>query len=119
MKRIRLPTDNVPATFQTSKEPTTPQKLPRERYSSLVSDTSPSRTSMRRTLQNPNSSQRTSQASQVSTMRKHQTRWMSEDLRATSARSIVDDNEDDDLRNASNDTGVRQTLRGGSMEKIG
>ena len=96
--------------FQTSKEPTTPPKLPRERYSSLFSDTSPSRTSMRRTLQNPNSSQqRTSQANQVSTMR---TRWMSEDLRSTSTRSIVDDNEDDDLRSA--DAGVRQTVRGGN-----
>jgi hypothetical protein len=42
---------------------------------------------------------------------------MSEDLRTTSARSIVDDNEDDDdLRNSSNDAGVRQTVRGGSME---
>lgn len=108
---------------RTSKEPTTPPKLPRERYSSLVSETSPSRSSMRRTLQNPNSSsQRAPQVNnQVSTMRKHQTRWMSEDLRTTSARSIVvDDNEDDDLRSAStsNDAGggVRQTVRGGSME---
>jgi hypothetical protein len=119
MQRIRLTTNHTHATFQTSKEPTTPQKLPRERYSSLVSETSPSRTSMRRTLQNPNSSQRPSQANQVSTMRKHQTRWMSEDLRTNSTRSIVDDNEDDDLRSASNsnDTGgVRQTVRGGSME---
>ena len=65
---------------------------------------------MRRTLQNPNSSQqRTSQANQISTMR---TRWMSEDLRSTSTRSIVDDNEDDDLRSA--DAGVRQTVRGGN-----
>ncbi|KAH9054005.1 hypothetical protein EDB83DRAFT_2393359 [Lactarius deliciosus] len=98
---------------RTSKEPTTPQKL---RYSSLVSDTSPSRTSARRTLQNPNSSQRYSQANQVSAVRKHQTRWMSEDLRTTSVRSIVDDNEDNDLRSSSNDVGNRQTARGGSME---
>ncbi|KAI9443628.1 hypothetical protein H4582DRAFT_1807936 [Lactarius indigo] len=101
---------------RTSKEPTTPQKLPRERYSSLASDTSPSRTSARRTLQNPNSSQRSTQANQVSAMRKHQTRWMSEDLRTTSARSIVDDNDDDDLRSSSNDVESRQTVRGGSME---
>ncbi|KAH8992555.1 hypothetical protein EDB86DRAFT_3079158 [Lactarius hatsudake] len=98
---------------RTSKEPTTPQKL---RYSSLVSDTSPSRMSTRRTLQNPNSSQRSSQANQVSAVRKHQARWMSEDLRTTSVRSIVDDNEDDDLRSSSNDVGNRQTVRGGSME---
>ncbi|KAH9032820.1 hypothetical protein EDB84DRAFT_1489726 [Lactarius hengduanensis] len=98
---------------RTSKEPTTPQKL---RYSSLVSDTSPSRTSARRTLQNPNSSQRSSQVTQVSAVRKHQTRWMSEDLRTSSARSIVDDNEDDDLRGSSNNVGNRQTVRGGSVE---
>ncbi|KAI9452775.1 hypothetical protein BJY52DRAFT_1402243 [Lactarius psammicola] len=101
---------------RTSKEPTTPQKLPRERYSSLASDTSPSRTSVRRTLQNPNSSQRSSQVNQVPTMRKHQTRWMSEDLRTTSARSIVDDNEDDDPGSSNNGAGIRQTVRGGSME---
>ena len=116
MQRTCITTDDVHATFQTSKEPTTPQKLPRERYSSLASDTSPSRTSVRRTLQNPNSSQRSSQANQVSTMRKHQTRWMSEDLRSTSARSIVDDNEDDDPRSSNNDAEIRQTVRGGSME---
>ncbi len=116
MERTRITTDDVHATFQTSKEPTTPQKLPRERYSSLVSDTSPSRTSVRRTFQNPNTSQRSSQANQVPTTRKHQTRWMSEDLRTTSARSIVDDNEDDDLRGSNNDAGNRQTVRGGSME---
>ena len=110
MQHIRITTNDMYTTFQASKEPTTPPKLPRERYSSLFSETSPSRTSMRRALQNPNSSQpRTSQANQISTMR---TRWMSEDLRSTSARSIVDDNEDDDLRSA--DAGVRQTVRGGS-----
>ncbi|KAH8984430.1 hypothetical protein EDB92DRAFT_2105965 [Lactarius akahatsu] len=105
--------DGVAPDGRTSKEPTTPQKL---RYSALVSDTSPSRTSARRTLQNPNSSQRSSQANQVSVVRKHQTRWMSEDLRTSSARSIVDDNEDDDLRGSSNDVGNRQTVRGGSVE---
>ncbi|KAF8262829.1 hypothetical protein EI94DRAFT_1808209 [Lactarius quietus] len=57
-----------------------------------------------------------SQANQISTMRKHQTRWTSEDLRTASARSIVDDNEDDDPPGSSNDTGIRQTVRGGSME---
>lgn len=41
---------------------------------------------------------------------------MSEDLRTTSMRSIVDDNEDDDLRTSNNDAGNRQTLRGGSMD---
>ncbi len=110
-----MTTDGVRHTFQTSKEPTTPQKLQRERYSSLASDTSPSRMSMRRALQSPNSPPRLSHAKQVPTMRKHQTR-MSEDLRTASVRSIVDDNEDDGLPNSNNDAGTRQAVRGGSME---
>ncbi|KAI0301221.1 hypothetical protein B0F90DRAFT_1817223 [Multifurca ochricompacta] len=101
---------------RTSKEPTTPQKLPRERYSSLASDTSPSRAFSRRIVPNQYSPHRSSQVNRSSTTRKHQLRWMSEDLRTTSARSIVDDNEDDDPLSPTSDLGNRQTVRGGSME---
>ena len=41
---------------------------------------------------------------------------MSEDLRTTSARSIVDDSEDHDLQSSSNDPENRQTVRRESME---
>ncbi|KAI0249068.1 hypothetical protein BJV78DRAFT_1156100 [Lactifluus subvellereus] len=99
-----------------SKEPTTPQKLSRERYSSLVSDTSPSRTAARRALNNQYSPQRSSQVSRLSTTRKHPTRWMSEDLRTTSSRLIVDDNEDDGPLIPGSDLRDRQPARRGSME---
>ncbi|KAH9983008.1 hypothetical protein BJV74DRAFT_797625 [Russula compacta] len=96
-----------------SKEPTTPQKPSRERYSSLFSDTSPSRTFMRRALNNSNqySPPRSSQVSRLSTTRKHQSRWMSEDLRTTSSRPVVDDNEDDDPVSTGSDLGNRQPVR--------
>ncbi|KAI9507614.1 hypothetical protein F5148DRAFT_89304 [Russula earlei] len=94
-----------------SKEPTTPQKPSRERYTSLIDDTSPSRASMRRALNNQHSPPQTSQVSRLSTARKHQTRWMSEDLRTTSSRPIVDDNEDDDPLSSSSDLGNRPSAR--------
>lgn len=103
-------------TPQVSKEPTTPQKLSRERYSSLVSDTSPSRTAARRGPNNQYSPQRSSQVSRLSTARKHQTRWMSEDLRTTSSRPVIDDNEDDDPLISGSNLGDRQTARRGSVE---
>ena len=103
-------------TSQASKEPTTPQKPSRERYSSLISDTSPSKTFVRHTLNNQYSPPRASQASRLSTSRKHSTRWMSEDLRSTSSRSIVDDNDDDDLLNPGSDPVNRQAARRGSIE---
>lgn len=99
-----------------SKEPTTPQKPSRERYSSLISDTSPSRTFVRRALNNQQSPPRSSQISRLSSTRKHATRWMSEDLRTTSSRSIVDDNEDDDPLSSGSDHGNRQAARSGAIE---
>ena len=103
---------------QASKEPTTPQKPSRERYSSLISDTSPSRTFVRRTLNNQQSPPRSSQLSRLSNARKHSTRWMSEDLRTTSSRSIVDDNEDDDPLSSGSDRGNRQAARSGTIESV-
>ena len=103
-------------TSQASKEPTTPQKPPRERYSSLISDTSPSRAFMRQALNNQYSPPRASQGSRLSTSRKHQTRWMSEDLRSTSSRAIVDDNDDDDPLSPGSDLVNRQAPRRGSIE---
>jgi hypothetical protein len=41
---------------------------------------------------------------------------MSEDLRSTSSRSIVDDNEDEDPLSSGSDLGNRQAARNGSME---
>ncbi|KAF8491184.1 hypothetical protein F5888DRAFT_1069075 [Russula emetica] len=43
-------------------------------------------------------------------------RWMSEDLRSTSSRSIVDDNEDDDPLSSGSDHGSRQAARRGTIE---
>src|SRR5260221_11655272 len=103
-------------TSQASKEPTTPQKPSRERYSSLISDTSPSRAFMRQALNNQYSPPRASQGSRLSTSRKHQTRWMSEDLRSTSSRAIVDDNDDDDPLSPASDLVNRQASLRGSIE---
>jgi hypothetical protein len=71
---------------------------------------------MRRALNNQQSPPRSSQISRLSTTRKHSTRWMSEDLRTTSSRSIVDDNEDDDPLSSSSDHGSRQAARRGTIE---
>jgi hypothetical protein len=101
---------------QASKEPTTPQKPSRERYSSLISDTSPSRTFIRQTLNNHYSPPRASQASRLSNSRRHPSRWMSEDLRSTSSRPIVDDNEDDDPSSTGSDIVNRQAARNGTTE---
>ena len=68
---------------------------------------------MRRTLNNHQSPPRSSQISRLSTTRKHVTRWMSEDLRTSSSRSIVDDNDDDPLSSGS-DHGSRQAARSGN-----
>jgi hypothetical protein len=97
-------------------EPTTPQKPSRERYSSLISDTSPSKTFVRRALNNQQSPPRSSQVSRLSTARKHQTRWMSEDLRTTSSRPIIDDNEDDDPLSSGSGHGNKQAARNGTIE---
>ncbi|KAI0269973.1 hypothetical protein BC834DRAFT_580864 [Gloeopeniophorella convolvens] len=99
---------------RTSKEPTTPQK--RERHTSLASDGSPSRRpSSRAYVQNQYSPHRPSHANRSTPARKHQTRWMSEDLRSSS-RSVVDDEEEEDPPSTGSELGRRQSGRGGSME---
>ena len=71
---------------------------------------------MRHALNNQYSPPRASQVSRLSTSRKHPTRWMSEDLRSTSSRPIVDDNDEDDLLSLGSDTVNRQASRRGSIE---
>lgn len=71
---------------------------------------------MRRNANNQQSPPRSSQISRLSTTRKHATRWMSEDLRSTSSRSIVDDNEDDGPLSSGSDHGSRQAARRGTIE---
>ncbi|KAI0064103.1 hypothetical protein BV25DRAFT_340956 [Artomyces pyxidatus] len=104
-----------------SGEPTTPQKF---RHNTLITrNSSPSpKTSSRlyntsRVDLSPNRPSHASKSSTVREMtRKHQTRWVSDDIRSSTSGSITGDA--DDSFDSANSTGLgrRQTARGGSME---